>query len=362
MNRLSKRSICGLLALVMLLSCGAAAPSAGDAALDRVISDTAAYLCGTVKKPQVGSVGGEWAVLGLARSGYEVPDGYFDGYYSAAEGYVTARGGVLDTRKYTEYSRVILALTALGKDPSDVAGYNLLTALGDYDMTVRQGINGPVWALIALDCGGYDVPQNPDAGTQASRELYVDYILARQLPDGGFSLTGTGGADPEITAMALQALANYTGRSDAAAAVEKALACLSVLQNAGGGFTTGSVSCAESTSQVILALCALGLEPDDPCFVKSGNTLYDNLLTFQTADGGFAHDSESESTNQMATEQALLALAALRRAYAGQNGLFEMNDWMQTGELTGDVWGGRGVVYSLVGCYRKNAPVWSETP
>ena len=48
--------------------------AAGDA-----YSDTAAYLLETVPHPSVGSVGSEWAVMGLARSRYNVPDSYFEG-------------------------------------------------------------------------------------------------------------------------------------------------------------------------------------------------------------------------------------------------------------------------------------------
>jgi len=125
--------------------------AAADLNLEKTVSCSAAYLLKTVKAPQVGSIGGEWAVIGLARSGYEVPQSYWDNYYAAVEDYVVKKQGVLHTKKYTEYSRVILALTAIGADPSNVGGYNLFTPLGDFDKTVWQGINGPVWALIALD-------------------------------------------------------------------------------------------------------------------------------------------------------------------------------------------------------------------
>lgn len=129
---------------------------------------------------------------------------------------------MLHEKKYTEYSRVILGLTAAGYDPTDVAGYDLTMALGDFDKTIWQGINGPIFALIALDCGNYVIPRNPEAVTQATRDMYVDEILRRQLSDGGFSLLGGSvsataadeESDPDITAMALQALAKYRNRDD----------------------------------------------------------------------------------------------------------------------------------------------------
>jgi len=361
MNRFTKRSIFALLVLVMLLTCGADALALADAETGSASSDTAAYICSTVKKPQVGSVGGEWAVLGLVRSGYDMPDEYYEDYYAAVEAYVTACDGVLHARKYTEYSRLIIALTSIGKDPADVAGYNLLTALGDFDKTVWQGISGPIWALIALDSGNYPVPENSDAHTQAARELYVENILKRQLADGGFALGGAT-ADPDTTAMALLALSKYQSREDVETATDKALNCLSAMQESSGGYSSWGVACAESTAQAIMALCALGVSMDDPRFVKNEITLMDNLLTFQLASGGFAHDSGSNTVSQMATEQALLALAAAARATAGQSGLFEMDDLLRITQLHGDVWNSGAKRCSLVFFYRKNAPVWSETP
>ena len=144
-----------ILALVLTLLSLPAMPAYAyeDAKVNEVVQEAVKYIADTVKKPAIGSTGGEWAVIGLARSGYNLPQSYFDDYYSGVVDYVKDCGGVLHERKYTEYSRVILALTAIGRDPANVGGYNLLTPLGDYDATVWQGLNGPIWALIALDCG-----------------------------------------------------------------------------------------------------------------------------------------------------------------------------------------------------------------
>ena len=130
---------------------------------------------------------------------------------------------MLHERKYTEYSRVILALTAIGRDPSNVAGYNLLTPLGDFEKTIWQGLNGPIWALIALNSGSYDIPKNPSAKTQATRQLYINEILNNQLADGGWNHTDTGNSDPDMTAMALQALAKYQDQKSVQSATDKAL-------------------------------------------------------------------------------------------------------------------------------------------
>ncbi|MCD8099999.1 MAG: S-layer homology domain-containing protein [Oscillospiraceae bacterium] len=325
MKRLLTRGLAFLLALSLLLGCGLTALAASDDELQDLITESAEFLLGSVDSPQVGSVGGEWLTLGLARSGAAVPQDYWDGYYAAAEDYVAACGGVLHERKYTEYSRLILALTAIGASPEDVAGYNLLTPLGDYDKTVWQGINGAVWALLALDSRDYPMPQNAEAETQATRQMYVDYILSRCLPDGGWSLTGSD-ADPDVTAMALQALAKYTQQDAAAQAVEAGLECLSAMQNADGGFSSMGSANAESCAQVIVALCELGISLDDERFVKNGCTLLDNLLTYRLENGGFKHTAGESEANMIASEQAFYALAAAERALEGKNSLYRMSD------------------------------------
>ncbi len=320
---MKKKAISTLLAVCLALTLSAPALAA-QAELQGAVEGAAGYVYQTTPAPQVGSVGGEWAVIGLARSGCGVPDGYLSSYYAAVEEYVSARAGVLSESRNSVYARVILALTAIGRDPTDVAGYNLLTPLGDYDRTLRQGVNGAIWALIALDSGDYEMPVNAGAETQATRRMYVDAILDRRLPDGGWSLTGDA-ADADLTASALQALSGYLSRSEVSAAAEAGLECLSALRDEDGGYG----SC-ESAAQVIIALCDLGVELDDDRFTKNGDTLLDILLSFRQTDGGFAHSDSGSS--RMAGEQALCALVAALRAANGQNGLYSMGDAADAGE------------------------------
>jgi hypothetical protein len=327
---MKKRLLSVLLTLVVLLSCAEVSFSAQDAALIAAVDGTASYVYRTISDPQVGSIGGEWAVLGLARSGYAVPDSYFQTYYETLSEYVQKKNGVLDERKYTEYSRVVFALSSIGKDPTDVGGHNLLLPLADFDKTVWQGINGPVWALIALDSRDYTLPHNPNAKTQATRQMYIDYILARQLTDGGWSLAGKiggpGPSDPDITGMALQALAKYQSQPAVKRATDEALACMSRQQNAQGGFTGGAVSTLESTAQMLVALGELGIPLDDARFVKNGFTILDDVLSYRKADGSFGHTGEDSPTNQMSTEQGLYGLVSALRAAKGSNSLYRMGD------------------------------------
>lgn len=328
MKSVWKRGTGLLLALVLALSLTVPA-GAAELDLEDAVQGSAAYLSKTVSKPQVGSISGEWAVLALARSGAELPQAYWDNYYAAVEKYVADCGGVLHEKKYTEYSRVILALTAIGADPTDVAGYNLLTPLGDFDKTVWQGINGPVWALIALDSGEYPMPVNDQAKTQATRQMYLEEILSRQLDNGGWNLTDRGGngqADPDVTGMVLQALSNYQSQAGVKGAVSRALTYLSQTQEADGGYASHSTSNSESVVQVIVALTSLGIDLEDARFVKNGNTLLDNLLGYRQADGSFLHTSAGTGESLMSCEQGLYGLVAAQRAAQGKSKLYEMDD------------------------------------
>lgn len=290
----------------------------------KIFDETAAYQSG-LGTPSVGSTGGEWMVMDMTRAGQKCPDGY----YKNVEDYVKVNINdkeQLHRSKSTDNSRVILALTSGGYDVKNVAGHNLLMGLTDMTYVKKQGINGPIWALIAFDCHDYEIPANPDAADQVTREKLINYILEMQLEDGGWALSGKV-ADPDMTGMALQALAPYyNSNGQVKAAVDKALLCLSEMQQDNGGFGSVDGMCAESCAQVIVALAALGIDPEtDPRFVKNGISVVDALCQFAVEGGGFAH-VPNDQRNGMATEQGQLALAAYFRFQKGQTALYDMTD------------------------------------
>lgn len=279
---------------------------------DALLQGTRQALLTATPAAKPGSVGGEWAVLALTRSG-DLPAGYADSYYAALEQTVTACKGVLHEKKYTEYARTVLALTALGADPAHVAGCDLLTPLSDEAAVAQQGINGPIWALIALDSGPW--------GTETLRQSYADTIAAARHSDGGWGL-GTA-SEVDLTAMALQALAAHGPQS----VLDAGLTWLAARQGADGGFGN-----CESTAQVVMALCALGLSPRDSRFVKNGKAPVDALLACRLSDGSFAHTGTA--ADAMATEQGTLALTALWRQEQKKPGLYDLRE--RTLLLTGD--------------------------
>jgi len=205
------------------------ADDAGGAGIAAVIADTASYIMKVVTDPGIGQVGGDWAIIGLIRSGAQIPDSYVRAYYNKAAGQIAAVEGVLSTVRYSDYSRVSIAMSAIGADPGDVGGYDLLAPLADNDATMLQGINGPIFALVALAGAGY--------GDDPVVERHIGTILERQLADGGFTLSGTI-SDPDTTAMALAALSHYRSRKDVADAIDRAVSRLSKLQHDTGGFTS----------------------------------------------------------------------------------------------------------------------------
>lgn len=290
-----------------------------------------------------GSSATDWLPIGLSRCGVE--DDY-DAYLAALQSYVEQKyrePDKLDRVKATEWHRISLAVLACGGDPThfgkDESGNDInLIADGVYDRgkTVdigAQGLNGWLWGLITLDSMKYNIP----AGSSYTRTEMIKRILSFQLPDDGFNLRFAQGstADPDITAMAIQALAPYYRNStfNVKDPVDKALGCLSELQLDTGDFRSWGTRNSESVSQIIVSLCSIGVDPqNDSRFIKNGINLLDALFYYQQEDGGFAHSYESDpgnpsaipgESNSIATDQALLALVAVWRQAQGMSILYD---------------------------------------
>ena len=353
------------------------------------INASARYILETVTAPTMGSTYGEWSVMDLLRgmyTGYDyinyIQPGYFSNYIEGIGSYVQSKNGLLDRSKSTEWSRLTLALTALGYPITNVAGYDFVEHLSkSHSFSYRQGINGPIWEIIALDTGGYQL--YPDASNSDVNTVgkMIDYILAQEIKqsNGGWALSGSI-PDPDITGMALQALAPYyldssryqqtgatTSYQDFAQAVERAIVVLSEIQLPSGGYGSWGTSNSESIVQVIVALTAMNMNPlstsitlphinQTVSFITQGdfqdgvwtNNMIDALLTFWANGsgsspevGGFKHvtagydggGGSGTAVNAMATDQALYGLIAYDRFKKGLNRLYDMSD-MQNGEYS----------------------------
>lgn len=311
-----------------------AVPGAEVPGFDEAYAGAKAYIQSAVSAPVVSYLFGEWAVLGQARAKVPLSEAYIAAYYEKVVAYVKANigsDGILrapddkNTPVITDNERIALALTAIGKDPANVGGENLLKALQNKDImqvtdTSNTDINGLVMGLLALNSRNYT----------SDTSWLVQAILGQQNADGSWSASADTkpASDVDMTAMALQALAPYYkdgGNETVNTAVEKALSWLS------GKYQSGYDS-SESCAQVVIALSALNLDANtDARFTKTveGKTLsvLGNLLQYRVAEsGGFKHQFADKAVNEMATEQALCAMAAYARFTEKANALYDMTD------------------------------------
>lgn len=311
-----------------------AVPGAEVPGFDEAYAGAKAYIQSAVSAPVVSYLFGEWAVLGQARAKVPLSEAYIAAYYEKVVAYVKANigsDGILrkpddkNTPVITDNERIILALTAIGKDPTNVGGENLLKALQNKDImqvtdTSNTDINGLVMGLLALNSRNYT----------SDTSWLVQAVLAQQNEDGSWRASADTKpvGDVDMTAMALQALAPYYkdgGNETVNTAVEKALNWLS------GKYRSGYDS-SESCAQVVIALSALNLDANtDARFTKTveGKTLsvLGNLLQYRVAEnGGFKHQFADKAVNEMATEQALCAMAAYARFTEKANALYDMTD------------------------------------
>ncbi len=296
----------------------------------------------------VGTTPGDWFPIGIGRFGYK--DDY-EAYLKKIEENVTERykgANKLHAAKATEWQRISLAVLAMGGDPTNIGKdpegkpINLI-ADGTYNridkrgkpILDRQGINGLIWGLIALDSKRYEVPE----GAAYTREDIINKILARQLSDGGFTLGGST-ADPDITAMTVQAFApyynddkKYDNGKTINQVVNEALTAISPKQTKDGDFRSWGSENVESTDQVLVALCSLGIDPlKDDRFIKDGKTLIDGIMKYKNTDGGFIHSfmsdpsnpsSKPDESNSMATEQTLYSLVSYHRFRNNMRNLYD---------------------------------------
>lgn len=315
----------------------------GSEADEYLINDDFLSLAGTTP--------GDWYPIGLGRLG--VTDN-FDGYLAVINDVIDKRyqsAEKLDKAKATEWHRISLAMLASGGNPRK-AGMN-----GDIDLIAdgtfnradknggllgKQGINGYIWGLIALDAMSYAVPEN----AFYTRDDIILNILNREIDGGGWALSGND-PDPDITAMAIQSLAPYFNSEKQYSyqkgekvfvtkvrdAVNRALKKLSELQQADGGFISWGTPNSESAVQVLVALCSLGKNPFSyGDFIKNGKTVFDGIIKYRNVDGGFLHSfvydednpsSLPDESNTMASEQALYGMASVVRFLSGKRRLYD---------------------------------------
>lgn len=337
-NKSWKQMVVGM-ALSTMLAVQAIVPMAANAATinaDEALINSSRWIVALDTAPEY-SEDNCWYIMDMKRSGAEVPERYYDHFENSVVQELKENGGKLNVSpvKTTEYSKLILTLTSLGVNAQDIGGYNLFNFINSVNKIKNQGINGPIWALLAYN-------SHPIYDSPSIEQEIIDYILADQLEDGGWTLNSkiSKTSDSDITGMALYALAPYYNKDTKVTdAINKALDWAEKNQLATGGYGTGSIETSESISQMIVALSSLGIDCEkDSRFIKNGNSPLDALLTYYKADGengAFMHVKEGSSgnggaaageVNNMATYQAVYAINSYQRLLSGENTFYDMSD------------------------------------
>lgn len=308
-RKLSALFCCLLCLLLCFGALTASAESPDTERAQKIADDLLAFAQGdlraqewldTTLSAQAG-VGAEWYILCLAQSG----DYDFTAYEQALLSYLD---------KNTVPSATTKQKYAL-----------ILAAIGSTNAYISQTVESTVGKLgIMSYTYGLHLAHNGYTAALSASQI-IDEILALQKEDGGWAISGSV-SDADVTAMVLQALAPY--RDDAKEvgdAIGRALSLLSERQTAQGGFLSYGVENPESAAQVVIALCALGIDPcTDARFIKNDYSPMDSMESFALEGGGYAH-VEGGSYSAAATAQVLCAATAYLRFAQGLPPLYELD-------------------------------------
>lgn len=211
----------------------------------------------------------------------------------------------------TDLEKLILGLKALGYSPYSFAGCDLVKTLLDRDINSFQ-INDLIFALNVYNY------VKPTAEYKITKDILIDKIIANKVAYTdknynnmyGFTLAfdkNNPSIDPDITAMAVSALAPNYSQPKVKIAIDSSINSLKFLEN-NSGYVIGKYGVsAETQSAVIAALTAVGMDPRGEDFSKVKGDLVTALLSFKGTDGQYKHSLDG-ADNFIATEQTLRAL------------------------------------------------------
>ncbi len=340
MKKLLKKTFCIILCFFITLTANVNAAGTGLEEQITITADsigastdsTSKKLLADRKSLPAGNSASDWIAIVSAFSGKK--DAY-DTYLKDLEDYVRdcyETQGCLDEIKATEYHRIALTMLALGGDPTQILQKDGtvidLVADGTWNFQNgnpgEQGSNGLIYALILLNA----TPAIKETADPAFLQQMIEELLKYQEAEGGFVLNSSLGADVDITAMAVQALAPHKDQKEVSDAIENAVTWLSDQLSERGTYVSYNSESVESVAQVILALCALGTDPAEAdAFIKNGQSLLDSLNLFRLEDGRYSHESDSSSANLVSTYQSLLALEAVNRLRTEGSWIFDFTDY-----------------------------------
>ena len=253
----------------------------------------------------------EWMDLGFYENrpeNYNTSDHPFD---------IAAKLAKLDTTTnvaMTEFDRTIMMLTARGFDCTKLSQYNngkpyidskgneidnLVAAL--YNYSGEYTINGPIFALLALDMGTYTIPDN----ARWTRENLINVILDY----GNYDEFGI-----DMVGAIMYSLAPYQNDDIYGAQIkEKLNLCLEIIlrkMNSDFSFGAWGATNSESAAWVMMGLCSMGIDWNaDPRFSdgQGHSALQHWMDNFANVNGGYFHHTTSVTNDAMATYQGCYA-------------------------------------------------------
>lgn len=260
----------------------------------------------------------DWTVFALARSGY---DDFNEDYAAYIDGAVEANK---DDLTLADYTRLAMCTMAAGIDPRNVGGVDLISEVSNYDYSLETSTAPIAFSLIVLDSRGYF--------SIVKRNTLINILLAAQREDGGFCYAleddGSGwttNGDVDSTAIVLQALARYKSNDKVKPVIDRALNFIQGQLLPDGGYGGWGAGSAESTGQVLAALCALRIDPFSEEYVtEAGKNIFDALSGYINEDGGGR--CWDGSSNVMTSYQMLYCLNAYERFENGGPDLFNTTE------------------------------------
>lgn len=285
--------------------------------------------------PGVEDSSGLYTVFSLARAGFKA-DKFYDSVYAKVKAQLgaikTSTGKFYDdtNKKYVSqesilkdgaasqtYAKIALCVTALGKDASNVNGFNLIEKLADKSVYEASSIySRETTILMAIDSKNYELPTGDNYFTRAE-------LVNKTVADTDNQIaTSIDWNSIDSAVMQIQPLCAYqtkdvdgVDKSAVKKACDKVLNFMYNKQGADGTYGDSySASNVWTTAQVMITAGLLGIdaatEENGTDFIKNGVTLYDDALAFVDTD----NNTVDEKLMSFQPEQLLRGFNAAIRA------------------------------------------------
>lgn len=297
-----------------------------------------------------------YVAFSLIRAGYTAANDYYEKMYTKvkeqlkeikANGSITVDGEKmnLDTVGATAYTKanpetnrakVVLFVTAMGKDATNIGGCNLIDEMAQkavYNEAPKDYMLDCTM-LLALDCGSYELPSGE---AYITRSQLVNSVAASM---DSMIETAIQWSSIDMAAMPIQCMYPYTLENNLAAkdadfdqkalqtAYDKGVRFLENTQNNDGTWSGfgGEKNNVWTLAQIMTAMGQLRINPcseeDGSDFIKNGVTVLDDAAEF------FDMENKTLDTGKVPNmpEQLLRGLNAVIRVMEGKTSLYDLSD------------------------------------